>query len=807
MRCQNCGAEIQEGFLFCRECGAKVISRQKRFCGQCGTELAEGVKFCPNCGAKASVEINNRKEGGTPSRETHSEIGGMIPAAKILSKSEGQAAAIADKITEKVEEIGKISKKADRKKKHNQADANITIEESGNTNKAAKKKWKGKNALIGIGILVLLFILIGTTGNKKSSPDSSSETATVPADTSELINMENVVDMTLPEAEEALRSAGFSNIASNVDTEADKTQWIVTGQSIAAGEPADPESEINLTCALQCKLYLDITSELNLMLNTYDITISLDGTEVGSVANGKGFTYLADVLSGEHQLEFCKSGGESPKATKEITVSGDMTYACDLAHGGSSIDIKNAQILDNIAGSELEVVSVTGMVLSEAMETLQNIGFSNLHAEPSNDIWDKDNWIVTGQGVPEGTVADKNEYIQLDCIALNDYFNTTYTGKNVNEILELADASGFAVTFEGTAGADVSAMDVDEKNDWIATSARKNSVEDKTAVVTIQYTGEVPESTALVPEKEEPAILATTPAESSKTTEKESSKPATTTAQSKTTEKESTKPVAVSNQSSKTTEKKYDVDKDLVVVQCDPDAKKKNMYTIAFAECDSSGNPTTIYTFKSIVNPHTMGDDFDVAGPLPLWFHVGATVHVKADLFGGYLSQSECTVTRATGTANNATTGSDQAARSNNEMPIMTGTSVNTVVEAAAAFGLKEKSDEDFGHGTRHKELTDSAGLDLSITYATATKEILCGSIVTSNSASPSSQEDFIKGMAGLLCPVEDAEAVTAWVRGNIGNAAETEIGGKIYEVGMGPTGNLLYYAGESNWEEWDAAQ
>ena len=77
---------------------------------------------------------------------------------------------------------------------------------------------------------------------------------------------------------------------------------------------------------------------------------------------------------------FCKSGSTSPKSTREITVNGDMTYTCDLAHNGSSIDIKNEKTEDNIAGSELEVIDVTGMVLSDAIKELEAIGFSNIRS-------------------------------------------------------------------------------------------------------------------------------------------------------------------------------------------------------------------------------------------------------------------------------------------------------------------------------------------------------------------------------------------------------------------------------------------
>ena len=68
MRCQDCGTELKEGVLFCRECGAKVTPMTIRFCRECGHHLAEGSKYCVNCGAdvyaafrKAEAPVKEKK--------------------------------------------------------------------------------------------------------------------------------------------------------------------------------------------------------------------------------------------------------------------------------------------------------------------------------------------------------------------------------------------------------------------------------------------------------------------------------------------------------------------------------------------------------------------------------------------------------------------------------------------------------------------------------------------------------------------------------------------------------------------------
>lgn len=57
MKCPNCGAELSDGVLFCKECGCKIQGRmQKSFCRECGHELEPDSKFCSFCGTKVLTQ-------------------------------------------------------------------------------------------------------------------------------------------------------------------------------------------------------------------------------------------------------------------------------------------------------------------------------------------------------------------------------------------------------------------------------------------------------------------------------------------------------------------------------------------------------------------------------------------------------------------------------------------------------------------------------------------------------------------------------------------------------------------------------
>ena len=193
-------------------------------------------------------------------------------------------------------------------------------------------------------VLITVALIAAVSSHSKrigTAEDPGDRAAAVTVAADEKIRMINVVGMKYPVAVDTLASAGFSNIGSSIDPGKDTAEWYVTEQSVKAGSKVKANTRIELTCAVKCRLYLDIRSAANLLFSAYDITISLDDEEIGTVANDKTFTYQTEIMGGRHKLEFCKSGNSSPYCVTNLKVEGDMTFSCDLHHKRNSIEIRN----------------------------------------------------------------------------------------------------------------------------------------------------------------------------------------------------------------------------------------------------------------------------------------------------------------------------------------------------------------------------------------------------------------------------------------------------------------------------------
>ena len=308
------------------------------------------------------------------------------------------------------------------------------------------------------------------------------------------LTMPDVTGMSRKQALQTLERTGFSDVSTNVD-EADTSQaWTVTAQNIEAGTQTASDTPVFLTCNKKCSLYLDVKSASNLVFAKYDIDVRLDGASVGTIANGGYFTYLAKLWDGEHELSFFRKDNESVSVSYTVELDGDMTFSCRVEHG-ARIELADIATEDNVSGSAIKMPDVTGMILAEGKTVLQEAGFVNVREEPYADIWDDENWRITRQNIPAGSRVDKNTYIQLDCLSLDDFYNFFFTGKDMAEIATMSENLPYTYVITDTSDNDIaesfSQMTPLELKSWVVVRARQYKAEKNIVLLVVEKSDKI----------------------------------------------------------------------------------------------------------------------------------------------------------------------------------------------------------------------------------------------------------------------------------------------------------------------------
>ena len=374
-----------------------------------------------------------------------------------------------------------------------------------------------------------VILIMGVASCSSNKDSSTTEPVSVTSDESgPKITMIGVVGRNHQEAVKALEEAGFTSISSNTqeDTSWPEVKWIVTEQSVPAGSEISKDAPIELICKKELDLYLELTSDFNLLFSTYDMELYLDGEEIGTVANNSTFTKLLTVLSGEHELKAVKAGDTSPSGTKTLNLNGSITFKANISHTSSSIEFKDMETIDGVEGSELEVTNVVGKSLDVASQELKDIGFKNVKSaskDGSTIILDS-NWIVTEQSVAAGKVVDKNTEITLSCVKAEDFYDEVFKGKTVLEADAAAEKYGIEIhyTDKGFYVTESEYIDVpnDEKAYWFVERVSRGL--DAGVVLCIKYDGPEPETESVTVTEEETTIEPTTESIVESTEEKSS---------------------------------------------------------------------------------------------------------------------------------------------------------------------------------------------------------------------------------------------------------------------------------------------
>lgn len=194
------------------------------------------------------------------------------------------------------------------------------------------------------------------------------------------------------------------------------------------------------------KVYIDVASEDYFFSDIYDVELYIDNDLIATIPNGGEFYKLLELTKGTHDFIFYKKSDHKVRYSMSLDVSMDITYTCDIVHE-DKISLTNEQTHIGLSDVYFDLTDKTGMILNDANKALKKDGFINVSYEPYSDIWNTDNWIVISQNPKAASDLDKHEKIVLTCVALEDYLNSQFVGKDADSITQYCKSLGISCAY------------------------------------------------------------------------------------------------------------------------------------------------------------------------------------------------------------------------------------------------------------------------------------------------------------------------------------------------------------------------
>lgn len=455
MKCSKCGAELQEGVLFCRECGAKAENAEnvKRFCRDCGAKIQEGDKFCPNCGADLSVADHTNEysvdHGNFNDDISQKEVEDIVTNDIPQEIKSGSNDSLLDKGKN---EIIKFWNSLDfffkavtvlsvitvimlliALGKHNIFAIVFSVFQISGIvvaslmHKAIIKVEKTWIKYVVLAACVFLMILnymsyswelpvIDNISDITSNDTEESVNAAIPIDGNEC------VDMDYSSVESAFRDAGFWNISLDEaeDLKYDDTDKIgnVISVSIAGDQEfkkgqeisADTEIVITYHSFTKCKVSIHINFISNLVFNKYDVEYDFGGYEYGIMTHGENTDFEVSVEPGEYTLEFVSCDSSSVKGEAVLNVECDTNASYNIYCYGDkiSVDVDYVEQLGAVTENEIMMPAKASdykfQNYQDVEKSLRKLGFSNISTKILYDI----HFGITEEGETEKVSIDGN---------------------------------------------------------------------------------------------------------------------------------------------------------------------------------------------------------------------------------------------------------------------------------------------------------------------------------------------------------------------------------------------------------------
>lgn len=374
MRCPNCGEELSDGVLFCRECGHKIQKEpQKRFCRECGSELESGAKFCSNCGAKvltqADIEATPVEEASECEDETD------IVTVELNPSDTGTSAGYFQRLWNKLDGYLKFCVIASAFFlfglliaciAHRPIAILVSIVQIGCFLASAgirlgiiktDKKW-----LHLVLLLVILVMFSPYFRDFKAKDESVVKETVLVVETTEATDATEVVAET-------------------------------TGEVLGAEVETYP-SEISLGSEFSVDLVIDFHE--NWILNTYDVVLKIDDIQIDSLKHGKGRVYNLNLDNGQYVLKAISKDSPSIIGRANLNITEDCEITMKLVCGYDEIEISQVDYESRrkLKADEIRIWKSSDdynkMTPSEAVADLQQTGFTNITSKIIRDA--SDSW-------------------------------------------------------------------------------------------------------------------------------------------------------------------------------------------------------------------------------------------------------------------------------------------------------------------------------------------------------------------------------------------------------------------------------
>ena len=95
------------------------------------------------------------------------------------------------------------------------------------------------------------------------------------------------------------------------------------------------------------ELQIEVYLETNILLNTYDVEVNIDGEKIGTVKQGETFSGTVSLEEGKHEFKVNKSGDPSVSGSTTIDITEDAFFSCSIKSRTGGIDI-NDQIEETL---------------------------------------------------------------------------------------------------------------------------------------------------------------------------------------------------------------------------------------------------------------------------------------------------------------------------------------------------------------------------------------------------------------------------------------------------------------------------